>query len=346
MNTQIVNVPISNIQSNPFRNLDSYPFVEHKLSTLQRSISDMGLWEGVIAREYKGNYQIAFGHHRVEAAKRSGIGSISLIVKNLSDKEMMQMMGRENLEDYNADFLCMLETYEAAEKFLEKSMSNDGLCSAEHKSIQPIEIAKLLGWTRFSPHEILSNTASACNAASKLIKGGYNTREEFKDLSIKAVREITQRAIARMEQLEKAGKIGMRPHSEVQAAKKQVGKAVKAVARETREGSIAQRDIRAEVDVKAYRFAREAKKQLPIFSVFGEALADSIAKILKGDKNAEKLNEVILALGDISVLQDVETLKRIQFELNNLGVRCDDWEKKLILPRTKIVELKQLNREE
>jgi hypothetical protein len=47
-------------------------------------------------------------------------------------------MGRENMEDYNADFLCMLETWEAAVKFRSPT--------GERKA-QPIEIARLLGWT-------------------------------------------------------------------------------------------------------------------------------------------------------------------------------------------------------
>jgi hypothetical protein len=50
-------------------------------------------------------------------------------------------MGRENMEDYNADFLCMLETWEAGVGF--------GSARAE-QARKPIDIAKLLGWTSSS----------------------------------------------------------------------------------------------------------------------------------------------------------------------------------------------------
>ena len=48
-------------------------------------------------------------------------------------------MGRENMEDYNADFLCMLETWEAGLVFWP---------SIDGKTAQPLEIARLLGWDR------------------------------------------------------------------------------------------------------------------------------------------------------------------------------------------------------
>lgn len=47
-------------------------------------------------------------------------------------------MGRENLEDYNAEFLAMLEVWEAAKKYLHHSAGNS----------EPLDIAMLLGWTQ------------------------------------------------------------------------------------------------------------------------------------------------------------------------------------------------------
>ena len=49
---------------------------------------------------------------------------------------MLQFMGREDMSDYNADFLTMLETWDAAVNYL---------TSRDVTDIQPIEIANLLG---------------------------------------------------------------------------------------------------------------------------------------------------------------------------------------------------------
>ena len=61
-------------------------------------------------------------------------------------------MGRENMEDFNSDFLVMLASWEAAQKFL---------ISAEIKTAQPLETARLLGWTRVvGKQDNLNNLAS------------------------------------------------------------------------------------------------------------------------------------------------------------------------------------------
>ena len=51
---------------------------------------------------------------------------------------MLQFMGRENLEDYNADFLTMLQTWDAAVGFSSSRDETRG---------HPVDIANLLGWT-------------------------------------------------------------------------------------------------------------------------------------------------------------------------------------------------------
>ena len=47
-------------------------------------------------------------------------------------------MGRENMSDYNADFLTMLQTWDAAINY-----STQGCV----ENVQPIELTRLLGWT-------------------------------------------------------------------------------------------------------------------------------------------------------------------------------------------------------
>ena len=58
-------------------------------------------------------------------------------------RDMVRFMGRENLEDYNANFFVMFETWEAARKHLTDLASETG--SAKPQSV---EIATLLGWMR------------------------------------------------------------------------------------------------------------------------------------------------------------------------------------------------------
>jgi ParB/RepB/Spo0J family partition protein len=101
-------VSLSAIEPNPFRDLGAHPYDKRKLEALERSIEHVGLWEGLICRRAGQGYQLAFGHHRLEAARRSKLTTAPLIIRDLTDEEMVGFMGRENMEDFNSDFLVML----------------------------------------------------------------------------------------------------------------------------------------------------------------------------------------------------------------------------------------------
>ena len=85
---------------------------------------------------------------------------------------------------------------------------------------------------------------------------------------------------------------------------RQVGKAVKQTARQSRSGEVAPKDLRGRVDLNTYRHARDAKRKSPLFEVFGKQLADSIARMLDGDASAEKLGEIQKAIPDVSLDED------------------------------------------
>jgi len=328
-------VPIEKIDPNPFRLLADYPYNPHKLEALERSIADVGLWEGIIARVKSKRYEVAFGHHRLEAARRSGLDKIPLITRDLDDTQMLQFMGRENLEDYNADFLTMLETWEAGIVFC-PTLNVGG------KSGQPIEIARLLGWTQSRNGELvgqLNHTARACHAAYALIKGGYISRDDLRGMPVSAALEIVERAQIRNEQLDELGKQGQRPAREIEAAKKQVGKGAKETARQHKDGQLAQKDLRGQVDINAYRHAKKSKKVGPLLSVFAKSVADSLAKILKNDATSKKLAQIQEVLSDITLEEDKQVLNRIDFELGELADRSSTWRKRITLPANKIVSL-------
>ena len=141
--SKLINVSLHAIDANPFRCLAEYPWIEQKIEALQRSIADVGFWEGVIVRKVGDRYQLAFGHHRIEAAKRNGLTAVRLVVRDLTDEQMLQFMGRENGEDYKSDFNIMLNTWDGAVRYLKKTGTGF--------SGKDIEVARLLGWVRKTP---------------------------------------------------------------------------------------------------------------------------------------------------------------------------------------------------
>jgi ParB-like nuclease domain len=87
-------VSLSSIEPNPFRDLNTYPYDKRKLEALERSIEHVGLWEGLIGRRAGHGYELAFGHHRLEAARSRKLTTVPLIIRDLTDEEMVGFMGR------------------------------------------------------------------------------------------------------------------------------------------------------------------------------------------------------------------------------------------------------------
>jgi ParB family chromosome partitioning protein len=333
---KIANVALSALQPNPHRNLSAYPFIERKVESLKRSIEDVGLWESIIARPAGDQYEIAFGHHRVEAARQAGIKTVPVIVKELTDEQMLQYMGRENGEDYSTDFLVMLNTWEGAVKF--------GRRGAQ------LEIAKLLGWTRVAASgetDRMNETAQACAAAHSLISAGHIDRDDLRDLSVKAAKEIVQRASSRIEQTKAFAEKTQRPAHEVEQATDAIAKAAKITARQVRDGEVTQKELRAKVDENAYRVAVESKvKESPLFAAFGNNLVASLEKMLKDDSAAEKLQNVVDALPVIRQEQDREVVRSIEYWLGEVALRAQSWQKKTIPTDEKVVVLKSIAKKE
>jgi hypothetical protein len=328
---ELKSAPIELIDANPFRRLDVYPYIPEKIEALRRSLQDVGFWEGVLARQTaNGRYQIAFGHHRIEAARREGLKEVPLIVRDLTDKEMLQFMGRENQEEYKPGFLVLLETWEAAVEFVK--------CRTGSCNMQVIDVARVLGWTRHhgtKDRENISDAARACSAAYNLVQGGYLTREDLHGLTIKEARVITERARAIMKQTDDAARHGVMPRSEVQKAKEHVGKAASFVARKVRDGCIEPRTIQANVDFETYRFSKEARKRLPELERFGIETATYIEKMLDKDATAERLAEIVKSLPHIQMEEDVRLIGRLNLVLDQLIRRAEKWKKKLVVPKKK-----------
>lgn len=330
--SEVKQVSVTSIDANPHRDLDTYPWIESKVEALSRSIDAVGLWEGIIVRPVGKRYQLAFGHHRLEAAKRNGITKVRVIVRDLSDQQMLEFMGRENGEDYSTDFLVMLNSWEGAANFLSPGA-------------QSKDVATMLGWIEASG-ERLSKVGQACAIAHDLISSGHMTRSDLAGLSVKQAREIVSRARDRIAKIEQRGtKLG-HTAQQIKSAQTSVAKGAKSVAKKAKAGELSTKDLRANVDLEAYKNAgtSKSKKQL-LFSTFGDALATQLSKTVNTDAASEKLKAVIESLKMIEQDDDKRVVERLHFELRELAARADEWAGDLVVPKTvqkRIVELKAI----
>lgn len=338
--SELLTVKVSSIEPNPLRRLAEYPYNPAKIEALRASIRDVGLWEGVIARR-GGNsrYQIAFGHHRIEAARqeKGEEARVPLIIRDLSDKEMLAFMGRENLEDYNADFLCMLESWEAGWDFAQNSPHAG-------ENIQAIDVSKLLGWTRNNKGHLASNhTANACAAAKKLIDAGYIKRTKLSGLSVRSASEICEHINREHERIEASARITNRPPRDTESVKKVLGRSGERVADKVRKGGVARKDIRSEISTDAFESARTEKQKEVLFASFAGRLSQSLRSMLNDDAAAEKLNLIKENLPNIEMPEDAESVEQISLDCSHVAKRGEKWARAIVLPAKKIARLKEIS---
>lgn len=105
---------LKSILPNPYRDLKGNPLRRDKIEELIASINTTGFWDNVVVRKNKdGKYELAYGHHRVQAAIEVGIVEADFIVKELSDALMIQIMDNENREVYASSPASMIESVKA-----------------------------------------------------------------------------------------------------------------------------------------------------------------------------------------------------------------------------------------
>lgn len=91
-------VSLTQLKPNPHRNIESYPVDEDKVRELIKSYENTGFWGGLVCRKVGEHYEIAFGHHRLEALRRMKFEQVEVNVKNLDDATMLRMMADKNSE--------------------------------------------------------------------------------------------------------------------------------------------------------------------------------------------------------------------------------------------------------
>ncbi len=97
----IIEAKLSSIRPNRFQPREE--FDPQKLEELISSMREKGVIQPVLARIIEGGYELITGERRLRAAKKLGLEKIPLIVKEVSDTEMLELALIENLqrEDLN-----------------------------------------------------------------------------------------------------------------------------------------------------------------------------------------------------------------------------------------------------
>ena len=110
-------VPLSKIKDNPWRDRVRNPIVQERVESIATSIDKTGkYWLGTYGRDTEDGFvELAFGHHRYEAAKAQGLKEIPITIEPFTDGEMLVWMAQENVR---GELPVVIEAVSAAVKAL------------------------------------------------------------------------------------------------------------------------------------------------------------------------------------------------------------------------------------
>jgi ParB/RepB/Spo0J family partition protein len=92
-------IELERLHDNPFQHLARPVIDEEALEELSASIKENGFYGTLLARPQRGTsgeYELAYGHRRREAARRAGLTSVPVKLLELDDVKMARIMASEN----------------------------------------------------------------------------------------------------------------------------------------------------------------------------------------------------------------------------------------------------------
>jgi hypothetical protein len=111
--TEPMQISLHDLHPNPYRDFDLHPIDQEQVERLKASIDADGFWASVVARKAADGYQIAFGHHRIEAARALGLETAPIEVRELSDWQMVRMLTSENATQRGSTAAAALDAVQA-----------------------------------------------------------------------------------------------------------------------------------------------------------------------------------------------------------------------------------------
>jgi len=101
LENEVIYLKIEEIKLNPYQPRKLID--EKSLEELANSIKEKGILQPLVVRRTREGYQLIMGERRLRAAKLAGLTEVPVIVKNVSEPEMIEMALIENLhrEDLN-----------------------------------------------------------------------------------------------------------------------------------------------------------------------------------------------------------------------------------------------------
>ena len=184
-------IPLAKIERCEFQ--PRTEFDEEALFALRDSIKEKGVLQPILVRSKADKYEIIAGERRFQAAKLAGLATIPAIIRNLNDKETLEIALIENIQRENLNAIEEAQGFNRLMK--EHNYTHEGLSKTIGKSRTyisnslrlldlPKDVQKLVSDGKLSGGHAraLVGLENASELAEQVIK---------KDLSVRATEKLT-----------------------------------------------------------------------------------------------------------------------------------------------------------
>jgi ParB family transcriptional regulator, chromosome partitioning protein len=181
-------VPIESISRNPEQ--PRRRFVEEDLETLSQSIAQNGVLQPIIVRPIPGGdgYQIVAGERRWRAAQRANLHEVPVMVRDLSDREVLEIALVENIQRTDLDpveeargFQMLAEQFNHTQEDIARAVgkSRSAIANAIRLLSLPQSVQDQIcdGNLSVGHGRALINAQNAQALADKVVRQGLNVRQ-------------------------------------------------------------------------------------------------------------------------------------------------------------------------
>ena len=168
-------------------------FDEEALFALRDSIKEKGVLQPILVRSKADKYEIIAGERRFQAAKLAGLATIPAIIRNLNDKETLEIALIENIQRENLNAIEEAQGFNRLMK--EHNYTHEGLSKTIGKSRTYISNALRLLDLPKDVQKLVSDGKLSGGHARALV--GLENASELaeqiinKDLSVRATEKLT-----------------------------------------------------------------------------------------------------------------------------------------------------------
>ncbi len=203
----VVSVDVEKIIANPYQ--PRIEFDENKLQELANSIKEHGVIQPLVVSKKGEKYELIAGERRLQASKLAKLQKVPVIIKNIDEKEKLELAIIENIQRHNLNpieeakaYKRLMEEFEMSQEEVAKKMGKSRSVVANKLRLLslPIEAIKALRAGKITEGHAkvvlaIKNSEKRRVFLELMIKNGWTVRQaedKVREMSVRSQRRVVK----------------------------------------------------------------------------------------------------------------------------------------------------------